>query len=63
MPEVMERLTTEERNWLVHRAEVEGLDLDAVLLEVIRAGIRRKDFEDAHDYARRTTQELNRRLA
>jgi hypothetical protein len=61
--EVLNLLPTQQRDWLVHRAEVEQRDLAAVLREVILAGIRRVDFEDAHDYARRTTEELNRRLA
>jgi hypothetical protein len=61
--EVLNLLPTEQRNWLIHRAQVEQRELSAVLLEVILAGIRRMDFEDAHDYARRTTEELNRRLA
>jgi hypothetical protein len=64
MPEeVLEHLPNDVRNWLTQRAEVEHRDLGAVLTEVILAGIRRVDFEDAHDYARRTTEELNRRLA
>jgi hypothetical protein len=64
MPEeVLNLLPAEQRNWLVHRVQIEGRNLEAVLLEVISAGIRRVDFEDAHDYARRTTEELNRRLA
>lgn len=63
MPELLEKLSADQRDWLARRANTEGRDVESVLLEVIYAGIRRIDFMDARKAVHESSKELNKRLA